>query len=1326
MHSYALGSMTFLLTSESDCRRLALFYQINAMAEDSTDTIVERAINRGTACSFYDDFVSFDEKHRSILEEGHSPVLQSSFQTDETSVFWKNIASFERMNLELRARVLGLAPPKNEPLQAIEGHVLAALIKAAVRKFENSRERGNSIVEPKFHFEGLKIDGQLDLSGLSFPGSLRLINCFCTGALNITRASLETLDISGSIFAQGVSAPHIQISGALRLRRTLSMGILDFGAAPIMGPLDAADSIVVPINMPPSSIKWVADRGVVNFGLARVGKEMRLNRVRWFGGVNMRGMTAEGSLFLTDAILRSPMAVAEKVAVDALGTDKRKCLPQQLSAATAEIDLALLLHSKLKTKRKWSLDVEVLDGLWIPGCPTKNAGFDRSAFERTLLARLLFERIPVQTNALRADGANIHGVFSAEGMRVGGRVRLKKVTVKSALTLSGGHFRTFRSLRITLSDFGTHHRAKRHAAARDFCEFLIDRLDEAEASEPDARRQYAIDLRRAQIGASLEMRRDSRKIRRVNATGAGARARKAVSDSNRRVAEQIARTLCETGEDPAKFLQVFFDRPGEVNEFLDNPKNARKDGFDKFFDARKQLREIGARLDPKMYELLNFEREFEEQQNNAPPAGAPAIEEKDRPDQPEARIYNQLDQEEIDEVVDVCGDLARIKSTLLIGEISLSGAHIGGSLSLLGFIANVFGEDDQTRTTLLLDNATVQDDFDLRDSVGITGLSAEQASIGGSIRMADAPKFLLTHDRFGPARRRALCVGTPEPEKKDKKWTPPKYNFERATVGGNATLIFDRESGPMLDLALAKISGELIILPAIGGLELNKFEYANDAFIALQKMQGGAFSVHKIYQWLACKTARLAYRFFRTENLKVLAERISEIEFSSADSKRIVRAHKPTIDLRHLETTVVGHPAASWPQFDGLLIEGLRYERTKDYGPLLSRRRTWRDVELQTESNRSRTILTFIIAFLTSFIVPAFGNFFAHMMMDVSQLESDLSHAYEALGPWNIRVFQVFVGLSIWIVLLKFFTHPRASEATPVAIDYLKRQRRKFNVRRVSAAIHPYEPYIHAAKTLRASGYMLSADKVELERLRMRRLALSWRTAGPLRILLKLTDLTMNYGFAPIRLIGLTVVLIAAGSFLTTAGKESKIVEDLYIQTVSASTEADAQTASDDLLQQINKQKQNSFSRTRPRVGGDFTPARGGPNQTNNDRIDTKPGPDDTQDDQDKQRLNAHIEGDDGAGNHDGETDDGSEVRPQMIPFVYVLDVVVPFLDLGQESRFRFMRPRQEDTAMREWWVQNYWVVPVLLKLFGWILTSLIAISIAARLETIMARNEEA
>ena len=1322
MHSYALGSMTFLLTSESDCRRLALFYQINAMAEDSTDTIVERAIDRGTACSFYDDFASFDEKHRAILEEGHSPVLQSSFQTDETSVFWKNIASFERMNLELRARVLGLAPPKNEPLQTIEGQALAALIKTAIRKFENSQKRGNSIVEPKFHFEGLKIEGQLDLSGVNFPGSLRLINCFCTGALNITRASLETLDISGSIFAQGVSAPHIQISGALRLRRTLSMGILDFGAAPIMGPLDAADSIVVPINMPPSSIKWVADRGVVNLGLARIGKEMRLNRVRWFGGVNMRGMTAEGSLFLTDAILRSPMAVAEKVAVDALGTDKRKCLPQQLSAATAEIDLALLLHAKLKTKRKWSLDVEILDGLWIPGCPTKDAEFDRSVFERTLLARLLFERIPVQTNALRADGANIHGVFGAEGMRVGGRVRLKKVIVKSALTLSGGHFRTFRSLRKTLSEFGTHHSAKKHAAARDFCEFLIARLDEAETSEPDARRQYAIDLRRAQIGASLEMRRDSRKIRRVNTTGAGARARKAVSDSNRRVAQQIARTLCETGEDPAKFLQVFFDRPGEVNQFLDNPKNARKVGFFEFLSARKKLREIGARLDPDMYELLEFEEAFE----NREPDNKHLEDEKYRPDQPGARIYRQYEPAQIEEVVQICGGLARVKSTLLIGEISLSGAHIGGSLSLLGFVANVFGEDDQTRSTLLLDNATIQDDFDLRDSVGINGLSAEQANIGGSIRMADAPKFMLKHDRFGPARRRALCVGSVEAEITENRWTPPKYNFERATVGGNATLIFDRETGPTLDLALARISGELVVLPAVGGLELNKLEYADDAYVALQKMQGGSVSIQKISQWVACKTAGLIHWLVPNENFRAVAERVQHIEFSSSDSKRNVRKYKPTIDLRHLETTVVGHPPSSWPQFDGLLLEGLRYDRTKDYGPLLSRRRTWRDVQLQSRSNPKFMFFTLLAAVIASFSVPAFANILATLMMDIQQLNPIPEHAYEVFGPWNVRVFQTILGISFWIGLLKFFTHPRASEANPMAIDYLKRQRRKFNVRRVSAAIHPYEPYIHAAKTLRASGYMLSADKVELERLRMRRLALSWRTAGPLRILLKMTDLTMNYGFAPIRLIGLTVVLIAAGSFLTTAGKESKIVEDLYIQTLSASTEADAQTASDDQMQQINKQKQNSFLRTRPRVGGGFTPSRGGPNPTNNDRTDTKPGPDETQVDQDKQRLNAHIEGNEGARKHDGETADGSELRPQMIPFVYVLDVVVPFLDLGQESRFRFMRPRQEDTAMRQWWVQNYWVVPVLLKLFGWILTSLIAISIAARLETIMARNEEA
>ena len=189
------------------------------------------------------------------------------------------------------------------------------------------------------------------------------------------------------------------------------------------------------------------------------------------------------------------------------------------------------------------------------------------------------------------------------------------------------------------------------------------RLDEAEASEPDARRQYAIDLRRAQIGASLELRRDSRKIKRNGNDHDLSEFEAASRIGIRRVAGQIARALCKTGEDPSKFLQVFFDRPGEVNEFLDNPDNSKKEGYDAFATARDELRKFGAQLDRQMYELL----EFEEAYNNRFPNNKHLEDEKYRPEQPRARIYDTLSDDDADKVVDICSQIARIKSTLVIG-----------------------------------------------------------------------------------------------------------------------------------------------------------------------------------------------------------------------------------------------------------------------------------------------------------------------------------------------------------------------------------------------------------------------------------------------------------------------------------------------------------------------------------------------------------------------------------------------------------------------------------------------------------------------------------
>ena len=1262
-----------------------------AMTE-TLETRVAKAIEAGETASFLKSFSAF-EKFPDFLrpdDVGFPPILQSSFQVDRASADWDTIHTFERVSLELRQRVFepGSSIYEND-LQHIDGSTLSSVLTRAVEQYRSSVAKGDLIREIKCHLEGLIIENNLDLSGIDFPCSIRLINCYIEGGLTLARTKLTTLDLSGSIIGKGISAPHLVARGAVRLRRSVITGILDFGAAEIVGPLDAADSVCVPANCPPAGVAWVSDRSAVNFGLARVGKEMRVNRVRWFGGVNMRSMHVSGSLFFTDAIVRSPIAVVEKLVIDGIGKEKKNFFSYQRSASAAEKDLAILLHGAARSQRPL-VRMEQLPGLTLPGCPTKDQQHDNLEFSQSLLGRLLFESAAVQSSAIRADGAVIDGVFSAESMRVGGRVRLKKITVKSALTFSGGHFRTFRSLRETLASIKAICPDRKYANIHKFCAYILNRLDEVDDREPNARRQYAIDLRRANIGASVEFRKDSRKL--LSRKG------------DKKIATQIARTLCLTNEDPVKFLQVFFGRPGELNRFLDNPENKTKSDYNEYRIARHKIQnKVSRKIDKPTYAVLDFEKKN------------PVVsDDRLRENFPPARISKNISTAQRRFVAKQCGNLGRIKSTLLIGEISLSGAQIGGSVSFLGFMANVFDEPVRSRRpTILLDNAHIRDTLDIRDSVGIQAISAEHAHIGGSVRMADEPVFKLEHDRYGPARRRALFTAVPKMIPRGATTAYPKFNFERTEIGGDATFVFDHRYGPTLDLAFLKVEGKLTILPAVGGVELNKDEFEKETFQAEAVRRGASVSIGKIIRWGAGKVAsvltglipdkaRDRVPLFR--KMKQFGDFTSEIIFDRNLAKEKLRTFKPYIDLRSATATVLAHPASAWPQQDSLLVEGLRYDRTKDFGPLLSRRRTWHEVETQSRRNVRSIILTGIIAALASMIVPSFASFTAGEMFDLSQfskLTDNGNRNYAMFGPRTVRITQTIFGLSVWILLMKYFTQPRSTDSVPMAIRYLRRQRRKFNVRRASSAIHPYDPYIHAAKVLRADGHLLAADRVELERLRKRRRALSWRTSAPLRLMLLFTDWIMQYGFAPIRIVAIATVFLLSGTLLTEAAKNGELV----VPTTNLSMPLSGHSLSKKNI----RRPTTNYGPFREEL---VTIERwnGGPTSSLPPWAYRDPERSDGGKD--------HILGQDRYTPYE---------QKQMVPAVYVLDVMVPFLDLGQESSFDFFQKKDAgvNQLMEPDYSKHFWMIPFWLKVAGWFLTSIIAISVAARLETIMARNED-
>ena len=76
---------------------------------------------------------------------------------------------------------------------------------------------------------------------------------------------------------------------------------------------------------------------------------------------------------------------------------------------------------------------------------------------------------------------------------------------------------------------------------------------------------------------------------------------------------------------------------------------------------------------------------------------------------------------------------------------------------------------------------------------------------------------------------------------------------------------------------------------------------------------------------------------------------------------------------------------------------------------------------------------------------------------------------------------------------------------------------------------------------------------------------------------------------------------------------------------------------------------------------------------------------------------------------------------PRFDPLVFAADVTFPFLDLNQE-KYRSLKDETSSAHM---------LVPpshriIILKFLGWLLSGLIAVAIASRVETILARSENA
>lgn len=336
--------------------------------------------------------------------------------------------------------------------------------------------------------------GPLDLVNCDFAFSLRLICCVVRVPLAFSNLNLVTLDLSGSALV-GVDASWLRAQGSVRLRRSYSSAPIDFAGAQIHGYFDATDILLQPFGRLPVGQSVDGDRGVLNLNQASIDNEIRLVRAFIWGGLSMRGLKTERSIFLDEARLLSPLGVLEELLFAKLelsGMHADRVNRQAEPKLPARPGYAAFYDSLQQRSRAYGV-----------------AEFARSfpsRIEDSCLAVLIRDGMKVRTSALRGDGVQVSGSIFAKNVLCVGRLRLKYANVSGSLTLIGSSLSSAERQRDSfdandeigwVSDL-IDYRIQTYEKLVDVAALQRDRI--AVGSD-----DFALDLREAVLGGSLRI-----------------------------------------------------------------------------------------------------------------------------------------------------------------------------------------------------------------------------------------------------------------------------------------------------------------------------------------------------------------------------------------------------------------------------------------------------------------------------------------------------------------------------------------------------------------------------------------------------------------------------------------------------------------------------------------------------------------------------------------------------------------------------------------------------------------------------------------------------
>lgn len=576
-------------------------------------------------------------------------------------------------------------------------------------------------------------------------------------------------------------------------------------------------------------------------------------------------------------------------------------------------------------------------------------------------------------------------------------------------------------------------------------------------------------------------------------------------------------------------------------------------------------------------------------------------------------------------------------------------------------------EDSRNQTgSLRLSQVEVGRDIDLRGCSGLNGVSLNNAVVAGDVCFADKSSGRAEpepiREGFIRCTNRALDVRG-------------AVNLVGAEIGGDVLLVFNAEIGPIIKAEMAEIGGRLDIYPQVGTrtYQIPRSPHEPTAGTdevgdqdQAKKQAKGAPRADEGFWLDNCDHRRLEPQVEWGTSRSVCRECAAVVDMVDDHTSWF-------IDLRNTRATMFTHPPAAWPDPGALSLDGFSYSRSSALGPLtpLDPQTHVRDVHYE----RSRLRYVWRRRPMRKWAGVVMGA--AALIGLVLAACLSVTSGAGSLRTWSgLSVLEypafyfiaIVAGTPLILLAIAAWRLAPNNNFQARAIEYLGRLRHSENrVKWRPSTYHALDAYSVAANALRESGRYISANQVEKMRLRRRTEMLSWRHHGPVKLMLNMVDLFAGYGFNLSRafIISLVVLLVVAGGARYAAGAGHlalRIEEDVRHVSSQGVVEIPANSC-------------------------------------------------------------VSINGTGGAGQND---------CPGVI---YALDLLLPFVDLKQAERWKpvrpdrppsqdsFMTPRAK--ATRNFLEAFLYGWPSLVSVLGLLLTGVIGVAGASRIESAFARVRE-